>query len=194
MNRNQPWDILRFTGADSWDGITNHASTAPADGGLIANHPSVYFTTAAAHGLAVGSMITIDGTVNYDGTHQCVAGTTASVIYILANYVAETLGTGDTFKLTLAPKQAFEFGGFKLKLSAVGGTASEPLTITVDAGHAATVYDYQLYKEPSMETIQFLNWNIQDNPEPFDKNDELDFAWANVATVTYGLEVYWRRR
>ena len=192
MNRNQPWDILRFTGADSWDGITNHASTAPADGGLIANHPSVYFTTAAAHGLAVGSMITIDGTVNYDGTHQCVAGTTASVIYILANYVAETLGTGDTFKLTLAPKQAFEFGGFKLKLN-TGVTTAANMTITVDAGHAATVYDYQLYLQ-AMATIQYLNWNIQDNPEPFDKNDELDFAWANADNLTYGLDVYWRRR
>ena len=193
MNKNQPWDILRFTGADSWDGITNHASTAPADGGLIANHPSVYFTTAAAHGLAVGSMITIDGTVNYDGTHQCVAGTTASVIYILANYVAETLGTGDTFKLTLAPKQAFEFGGFRLKLSAVGGTASENLTITVDAGALATVYDYLLYSQ-DMETVQYLEWDIKDNPMPFDKLDELDFAWVNLANVTYGLEVYWRRR
>lgn len=191
---NKPWDILRFTGSRTWNGKTNHNTTNPAADGFVGRDPVVKFTLAAAHYLSVGSMITIDGTKNYDGTHQCVAGTANALVYIPHRYIAETVTNSTTFKLTLAPKQAFEFGGFKLKLSAVGGTAGEPLTITVDAGHAATVYDYQLYKEPSMETIQFLNWNIQDNPEPFDKNDELDFAWANVANVTYGLEVYWRRK
>ena len=194
MNKNQPWDILRFKGADSWNGITYHNTTDdPADGGYVGRNPVVKLTTAVAHGLAVGSMITIDGTKNYDGTHQCVAGTATDEIYIPANYVAEDLDNNTTFKLTLAPKQAFEFGGFKLKLDAVGGTASEPLTIVVDAGDTETVYDYVLYSQ-DMETVQYLNWNIQDNPEPFEKDDELDFAWANLANVTYGLEVYWRRR
>ncbi len=192
MNRNQPWDILRFTGSRTWNGKTLSATAVVAS--WIKGVPAVKLTAAADHYLSVGSMITIDGTDNYDGTHQLLAGTATTLLYIPHNFVAETTATGDTVKLTLAPGHAFEFGGFKLKLSAVGGTASEPLTITVDAGHAATVYDYQLYREPSMETIQFLNWNIQDNPEPFDKNDELIFAWANAAQVTYGLEVYWRRR
>ncbi len=192
MNKNQPWDILRFTGSQTWNGKTNHATTAPADGGYVGRDPVVKFTLAATHYISVGSMITIKGTNNYDGTHQCMAGTATVYIYIPANYVAETLGTGDTFKLTLAPGHAFEFGGFKLKLNTAVSTAGD-LTITVDAGHAATVYDYQLYKQ-AMDTIQYLNWNIQDEPEPFEKDDELTFAWANADNLTYGLEVYWRRR
>ena len=191
MNRNQPWDILRFKGTGSWNSITLSA-TAVVDG-TSGTGKKVKLTTAAAHKLTAGSAITISVTDNYNGTWLTLPDTATTLIYIPARFVAETTSTDDKCKLTLAPGHAFEFGGFKLKLSAVGGTAAEALTITVDAGKG-DVYDYQLYKEPSMETIQFLNWNIQDNPEPFDKNDELDFAWANVATVTYGLEVYWRRR
>ena len=189
---NKMWDIVRFTGSQTWNGKTNHATTDPADGGYVGRDPVVKFTLAATHYISVGSMITIDGTKNYDGTHQCVTGTATTLIYIPHRYVAEDLDNTTTFKLTLAPKQAFEFGGFKLKLNTAVTTAAN-MTITVDAGHAATVYDYQLYLQ-AMATIQYLNWNIQDNPEPFDKNDELDFAWANADNLTYGLDVYWRRR
>ncbi len=192
MNKNQPWDILRFTGSQTWNGKTNHTTTDVADGDHVGRDPAVKFTLAATHYISVGSMITINGTKNYDGTHQCVAGTASALIYIPHRYVAEDLDNNTTFKLTLAPKQSFEFGGFKLKLNTAVSTAGD-LTITVDAGHAATVYDYQLYKQ-AMDTIQYLNWNIQDEPESFEKDDELTFAWANADNLTYGLEVYWRRR
>ncbi len=190
MNKNQPWDILRFTGSQTWNDKTLSATAVTAS--WIKGVPAVKLTAAADHYLSVGSMITIDGTVNYDGTHQLLAGTADALLYIPHKHVAETTATADTVKLTLAPGHAFEFGGFKLKLNTAVSTAGD-LTITVAAGHAATVYDYQLYKQ-AMDTIQFLNWNIQDEPEPFEKDDELTFAWPNADNLTYGLEAYWRRR
>lgn len=192
MNKNQPWDILKFTGSQTWNSKTFHATTAVADAGIIGGLPAVKFTAAATHYISVGSAVVVKGSTNYDGTYRALNGTAAALIYVPARYVVETPGTGATFKLTLAPGHAFEFGGFKLKLNTTVTTAAD-LTITVDAGRAATVYDYQLYKQP-MATIQFLNWNIQNEPEPFEWNDELDFAWANADNLTYGLEVYWRRR
>lgn len=190
MNKNQPWNILRFIGTGSWNSITLSA-TAVVDG-TDDTGKKVKLTTAANHNLTVGSAITIKGTDNYDGTWLTLSSTATTLLYIPARYVAETTATGDTCKLTLAPGHAFEFGGFKLTLNAAGGTAGENMTITVDAG-ANEDYDYQLYSQ-DMETVRYLNWNIQDNPEPFEKNDELDFAWPNANTREYGLEVYWRRK
>lgn len=189
---NKPWDILRFTGSQTWNGKTHHNTTAVVDSGFRQGIPTVKFTTAATHYISVGSAVVLDGSTNYDGTYKALTGTATTVIYVPARYVAETPTNAATFKLTLAPGHAFEFGGFKLKLSAAVTTAAD-LTITVDAGALATVYDYQLYKQ-AMAALTYLNWNIQDNPEPFDKDDELDFAWANADNLTYGLEVYWRRR
>ena len=195
MNKNQPWDILHFTGSRTWNSKVHKTTTDVVDSGFRQGIPTVKFQLSAAHYISVGSAVVLGGVSQYyKGTYKALAGTATDLIYVPAKYIAEELTSTATFKLTLAPGHAFEFGGFRLKLSAVGGTAAEALTITVDAGHAATVYDYQLYREPSMETIQFLNWNIQDNPEPFEKDDELDFAWANVANVTYGLEIFHRRR
>lgn len=194
MNKNQPWDILRFTGSRTWNSKTHKVTTAVVDSGFRQGIPTVKFQLAANHYISVGSAVVLGGvSTYYKGTYKALAGTATDLIYVPAKYIAEQLTTTATFKLTLAPGHAFEFGGFKLKLNTAATTASENLTITVDAGALATVYDYQLYKQ-DMNTIQYLNWNIQDEPEPFEKDDELDFAWANVDNGTYGLEVYWRRR
>ena len=190
MNKNQPWSILRFKGTGSWNDITLSA-TAVVDG--TSGTGKKVKLTSTTHNLTAGSAITISATDNYNGTWLTLPDTATTLIYIPARFVDETTSTDDKCKFTLAPGCAFEFGGFKLKLSAVGGTASENMTITVDAKDTETVYDYQLYSQ-AMEAVQYLNWNIQDNPEPFEKSDELDFAWANAASKTYGLEIYWRRR
>ena len=192
--KNQPWNILRFRGTGSWDSITHKAATAVIDNGVTPYWPhSVRFTTAAAHALVAGGAITLGGvTTNYAGTYKILEVPTTTTLIVESVYIAETLETTATFKFTLAPKQAFEFGGFKLTLNAAATTASENMTITVDAG-AGSVYDYLLYSQ-DMNTLRYLNWNIQDNPEPFEKNDELACAWANATPKTYGLEVYWRTR
>ena len=191
MNKNQPWDVIRFKGTGSWNSITHKATTAVVDNGFLAGAPSVKFTTAANHNLTAGSVITLDGSTYYDGMYLTLAGTATTLIYVHAKYIAETLTTTDTFKLTLAPECPFEFGGFNLHLDAASLTA-EDLTITLDAG-AGSVYDDNIYTK-DMNTLQNLIWNIKDNPLLFThKDDQLDFAWANSNTKTYGLEVFWRR-
>ena len=188
---NKPWNILRFKGAGSWNSITLSA-TAVVDG-TSGTGKKVKLTTAANHNLTAGSAITISVTDNYHGTWKTLADTATTLLYIPARFVAETTSTDDKCKLTLAPGCALEFGGFKLKLSDVGGTASENMTITEDIKDTETVYDHVLYSQ-DMETIKNLNWNIRDNPESYEKGDELDFAWANANTRTYGLRLYWRRK
>jgi len=192
MNKNQPWNVLRFRGTGSWNSITFKSNTAVIDNGVSPYWPhSVIFTTAAAHGLVAGSAITLKGSTYYDKTYKILSVPTTTTMIVESVYIAETLTTTDTFKLTLAPKQAFEFGGFRLHLNAASAT-SENLTINVDAGAGDDIYDTNLYTK-NMNTIQNIEWNLKDAPMSFDKNDELDFAWGNSNSKTYGLEVFWRR-
>ncbi len=194
MDKNQPWDILRFTGSQgTWNDKTHKVTTNVVDSGFRNGIPTVKFQLAATHYISVGSAVVLGGvSVNYKGTYKALTGTATDVIYVPAKYVAEELTTTATFKLTLAPGHAFEFGGFRLTLDSAAATASENLTIKVDA-EAGDVYDHILYSQ-DMNTIKNLTWNIQDEPEPFDKGDELDFAWANGDDAVYALEIFWRRR
>lgn len=74
----------------------------------------------------------------------------------------------------------------RLNLSAVGGTADEKFTITINSNTAAA-YDTIIYSQ-DMNAVQDLMWNC-DPPVPILNGDVLDFAWANANTRTYGLEV-----
>lgn len=201
----QPWNVTRFKGTGSWDGITLSAA-AVVDGWLNRSTKKVKLTCAANHNLTAGSAITINGTDNYDGTWLTLSGTAAKLIYIDAAYVAETTATGDTCKFTIAPGHPWELGGFRITLNASSAT-SENLTVTVDSG-AGSVYDHRLLAY-DMDTVQYLAWYppmilIDDSspvanynsgfvPIEFGKDDEVDFAWANSNSKTYGLEVFWRR-
>ena len=203
MNK-QPWSVLRFKGTGSWDGITLSAAAA-VDGWLGTGKKKVKLTCAGNHNLTAGSAITIKGTDNYDGTWETLSGTATTLLYIPARYVAETTATADTCKFTLAPGHAFEFGGFRLTLGAQADQA-ESMTITMDAG-AGSNYDCLLFSystngmrqmiwQPPMLLINgaaIANYTGGFQPMQFDKDDELDFAWANAGTETYGLECFWRR-
>lgn len=203
--KNLPWSVLRFKGTGSWNNITLSA-TAVVDGWLGTGEKKVKLTCAANHNLTAGSAITIKGTDNYDGTWETVSGTATTLLYIPARYVAETTATADTCKFTLAPGHAFEFGGFRLTLGAQADQ-EENMTITMDAG-AGSVYDclpfsystngvQQLIWQPPITLIKngapVATYTGGFQPMQFDKDDELDFAWANAGTETYGLEVFWRK-
>lgn len=88
--------------------------------------------------------------------------------------------------MTLAPGVPFKIVGVRLHLSAAGG-ASENFTMTLDSGQAAA-YDTVLLSQ-DMNTAT----DVVDNTEHFfEADDEVDFAYANTNTRTYGLEVFWR--
>ena len=89
---------------------------------------------------------------------------------------------------TLAPGHSFELLEVKLHLNGASST-SENFTATVDAAGGA-VYDVILYAK-DMNTLTNVVWR----PEPnliFSATDEIDFAWANTNTKTYGLEVVFK--
>lgn len=87
---------------------------------------------------------------------------------------------------TLAPGKAWQLESIRVHLSAAGGAAD--LTADIDSGINA-VYDTNLLTE-DMTTVVNLVWS-PNRPMVFDATDELDIAWANGSTRTYGLEVVW---
>ena len=192
--KNQPWNVVRFKGTNSMNSITHKSNTAVVNSGFRQGIPTVRFQTAANHNLTIGSAITLEGSTNYDKTFKTLAGTATDKIYVPARYVAETLTTTDTFKITLAPGVPFLYGGFKLHLAGSVG-ATENLTVTLDAGAgvgAGTVHDTLIYTK-AMNSVTNVVLNYLDEPIPFlHKDDELDFAWANGDPEVWGLEVYWR--
>ena len=89
---------------------------------------------------------------------------------------------------TLAPANTIVFYGFKLHLDIAGGLA-EAFTVTSDA-IAGAVYDTLIYSQDMNAVTDIVE--MFDTPIPFYIGDELDFAWTNTNTRTWGLEIIYR--
>ena len=87
--------------------------------------------------------------------------------------------------MTIAPGQPFQIDEVRVHLNAVGG-ATENLTITLDSGTSA-VYDTVLLTQ-AMAAASDVVWK-PDRPYIFNATDEVDIAYANTNTRTYGVEV-----
>lgn len=88
---------------------------------------------------------------------------------------------------TLAPGAAWQLESIRVHLSAAGASGS--LTATLDHG-AGAAYDIVLLTQ-DMTAVVDLVWSPE-RPMEFLAGDELDIAWANAGTKTYGLEVVWK--
>ena len=88
---------------------------------------------------------------------------------------------------TLAPGQAWQLLGIRVHLSAAGGAGS--LTATIDNG-AGAAYDYVILTQ-DMTAVTDLIWSPE-RPMEFGPTDELDIAWPNAGTKTYGLEIIYK--
>lgn len=77
----------------------------------------------------------------------------------------------------------------KLHLSANGG-AVENFTVTVDSA-SGSAYDTLLFSQ-DMNTVRDILW-LPNQPIPIVDSDEVDIAYANTNTRTYGLKVIWRK-
>ncbi len=89
--------------------------------------------------------------------------------------------------MTIAPERAWQLEEVRVHLSAAGG-AAEDLTATMDAG-AGAAYDTVILSQ-DMAAVADLVYRPE-RPHIFSATDELDFAYANTNTRTYGIEVYW---
>jgi hypothetical protein len=90
---------------------------------------------------------------------------------------------------TLAPGHSFKIVAVRIHLSSAAG--SENFTMTLDSGLGAA-YDCEFYAK---DLNGLTSWAIPltELPEYIWTGDEVDFAWANTGTVTYGLEVIYTR-
>lgn len=89
---------------------------------------------------------------------------------------------------TLAPGAAFELREIRVHLSAAGGANN--LTVTADSGLGAA-YDV-VHLTQDMTSVVNLCIIFQPEEKMFGATDELDFAWTNGSTRTYGLEVVYK--
>lgn len=85
---------------------------------------------------------------------------------------------------TLAPGVAFDLREVRIHLSAAGAAGN--LTITMDAILGAP-FDLALLTQDMTSVIDFV-W-IPTQPMSFLTGDEIDFAWANGSSRTYGITV-----
>ncbi len=90
---------------------------------------------------------------------------------------------------TLTATRPLVITSVRLHLSAAGG-AVEDFTVTIDGGVTADVYDTVLFSQ-DMTLVQDILW-VPDHPITISKGDEVDFAYNNGNTRTYGLEVVYQ--
>ncbi|MES0334737.1 MAG: hypothetical protein SFH39_00045 [Candidatus Magnetobacterium sp. LHC-1] len=82
------------------------------------------------------------------------------------------------------PGHKWQLKEVRVHLSAVGTAGN--LTVTIDSG-TNVVYDTVL-KTQDMTSITDMYWQPE-KPIILDSTDEIDIAWANSGTKTYGVEV-----
>lgn len=96
----------------------------------------------------------------------------------------KTASSGDPAH-ALAPKTPFKLLSWMIHLDAAA--TQETLTVTVDGGRTASVYDTLLVSE-AMSGIQDLVRTWEGGLD-LKEDDEVDTAWANTDSATYGLTV-----
>ncbi len=95
---------------------------------------------------------------------------------------------GAAIATTLAPGVPFKLKEVRVHLSAASAT-SENLTLTMDAA-AGVNYDAVLLTK-DLNTLTSYVYSFEDE-RYFTDSDEIDFAWANSDTRTYGLEIVYQ--
>jgi len=105
----------------------------------------------------------------------------------VANIETKTVTGAAALSTSLAPGKAFKLLEVRLHLSSASAT-SENLTATMDAG-AGEAYDTVLLAK-DMNTVANYIYTFEDRY--FGDSDEIDFAWANTNTRTYGLEIVYQ--
>ena len=186
MNTRQPIDEWFFTGAGATYGTFDNAAAADSDS---VNPPFTTDLTDTSHGLLAGSLLYIQGSVNYNGLKKLVSVPDVNSMVIYTKFVAETLAGTETWKTMYSCDEDYEFLGFEITLSAASAT-SENLTITIDADKGSA-YDNLIYSK-DMNTERYINYMF-DAPRKLSANDKIDIAWANTNGRTWGIKIFTRR-
>ena len=184
-----------FTGALATYGTFNNVAAADVNS---VNKPFTTDLTDTAHGLLAGSMLYIQGSVNYNGIKEIESVPDANSMVIFSPFVAETLAGTETWKTMITYDQIvqgklvagspFEFLGFEVTLSAASAT-SENLTVTMDAARGAA-FDNLIYSK-DMDTVKHINYMF-DEIRYCGPGDKIDIAWVNTDARTWGIKIFTR--
>lgn len=180
-------DKQLWSGTAALNGTLDNSAVSDQGGGLVR-------IAITAHGMAVGNMIIIAGTTNYDGVYT-IQAVAANSIDILATFVAETPAGTETYKTCFQiDPTTMDYMGYeaRLTLSAVGG-AAENYTITLDSVNGAA-WDVELITPEAMVAQQYVDtvWAL-DERRYFNGGDVILFEYANTNGRTWGLEFIIRR-
>jgi hypothetical protein len=92
---------------------------------------------------------------------------------------------------SIAPGVPFQLLGFELAIN-TAPTTSEDFTVTKNAGVDAA-YDTLIYSNNlSVGSVADIVYYFDTPIKCHNKDDAVDFAFANTDDRTYGLTVYWR--
>jgi len=186
MDNKQPMDEWFYTGAGATYGTFSNAAAANVNS---VDPPFTADLTDAAHGLLAGSLLYIQGSVNYNGLRKISSVPDVNSMYVYATFVAETLAGTETWTTMYGDTAPYEFLGFEVTLSSASAT-SENLTITVDAAFGSG-FDNLIYSK-DMNGVQYIN-NMFDVPRKLSADDKIDVAWANSNSRTWGIKLFTRR-
>ena len=93
---------------------------------------------------------------------------------------------------SLAPGYAFELIEFTLHLD-LTPTTSEDFTATKNVA-AGAAYDTLVYSKDLSTIANDIYFSCEPEEFLFETGDTLDFAYTNTDTVTYGLQIKYRRK
>ena len=186
-----------FTGAKATYGTFNNADATEGDS---INPPFTTDLADTGHGLIAGSMLYIQGSVNYNGLKLIKSLPDADSMIIYSKYEEEQLAGTETWKTMitydeiiqgiLVAGSPFEFLGLEVTLDAAAATASENLTVTIDAARGSA-FDNLIYSI-DMNGHTDVNYMF-DEPRLCAPGDKIDVAWANADTNTWGIKLFTRR-
>lgn len=109
---------------------------------------------------------------------------------VIARTIHSELSTGAAaLATTIAPGRAWKLVDIRIHLSAAG--ASGTFTATLDHS-GGSEYDLVVLTQAMTSIVDLSLSDSGFVPMPFDANTELDIAWANANTKTWGLEVIWQ--
>jgi len=147
----------------------------------------VTLTTSDAHGFAADSQVYIEGTTNYDGIHDVTAVTTSGITIRVPKYVAETPDGTETVKFAIDPGCDFVLYEATLTLSDEAST-SENFVMQLDS-RLGSSYDHNILKQ-DVDGYSDIHWSGE---RFFFEGDIIRFTLPNSDSLTYGLEVKYRR-
>lgn len=96
---------------------------------------------------------------------------------------------GAAIAMNIAPGVAWQLESIRVHLAAGGAAGDLTATVDANASTAADEYDIVIVSHDMTGVTDYLYQ--PDRPIPFGPDDELDIAYTNSGTETYGVEVYY---